>query len=154
MAKTIVRNATHEDIAALLDIGAAMHAESPRYSPLSYSRAKVQQLLAHLVNMPTGFLQVAERDGLLIGGMAGIITPQWFSEIDLVASEFALFLLPEHRGGMAAPRLVKSFISWARANGVKPGYVQLIISTGVHVEQTAGLYQALGCRQFSVGFEV
>ncbi len=53
-----------------------------------------------------------------------------------------------------APRLVKSFISWARENGVKPGYVQLIISTGVHVEQTAGLYQALGCRQFSVGFEV
>lgn len=151
MGKTTIRPATVDDLDLLMEIAVAMHAESPRYSKLALSLTKMLNLFVFLMDNPDGLLIVAERDGAVIGGVAGMVAQHWFSE-ELIAQEYAVFLLPEHRGGMAAARLVKEFIAWGQSKGAK--MIQLGISTGVHVEETAALYRALGLKQFSYGFEV
>lgn len=151
MSQTTIRPATLDDLNMLMGIAVAMHRESPRFSKLSFSHAKVQQLFATLVNAPSGLLLVAERDSMLTGAVAAVICPHWFSD-ELVATEYGVFILPEHRGGMAAARLVRAYVGWAKEQGAR--LIQCGISTDVHHEETAALYQALGLKQFSIGFEV
>jgi hypothetical protein len=79
------------------------------------------------------------------------VAPHWFSD-DLVASEFGVFLLPEHRGGTAVVRLIREFIRWAQEKGAK--MIQIGVSTGVKTGETAALYKAIGLKPCSFGFEV
>lgn len=151
--KTIVRAATNDDLDLLMDIAAAMHAESPRFSTLTFSADKVLQLFISLIQFPNGLLLVAEQDGIIIGGVAALATPHWMSD-ELVSTDIGLFVLPQYRGGTAAMRLAKEYMRWSRDQGVKPGWTQMGITTGVHVEETAGLYLALGMEQISLGFGV
>lgn len=148
---TTLRPATHEDLTALMLIAETMHMESPRFSRLRFSGDKVQKLFVRLTVSPDALLLVAERNGELVGGIAGMVTPHWFSD-DLVSNDYALFMLPEHRGGTTAIRLARAYIEWAQAKGAK--MIQLGISTGVHAEETAALYKAIGLKKFSEGFEV
>ena len=91
----MIRNATTEDLPRLLELGEAMHAES-RYSIMSFDREKVAGLLTTLMTTDTGFLMVAETDGRIIGGFAGIVSEHWFSH-DKLASDIALFIEQEFR---------------------------------------------------------
>lgn len=151
MGKTTIRPATHDDLDLLMDLTVAMHAESPRYSKMTFSHQKMLNLYVMLINSAWGLVLLAERDGIIVGGIAAMISEHWLSD-DLVANEFGLFILPEHRGGMTAARLARGYIEWAKGHGAKQ--IQLGISTGVQVEETAALYRALGLKQFSLGFEV
>ncbi len=151
MGKTTIRPATLDDLDVLMDIGEAMHKESPRFSRMTYSHAKVLQTFIDLINADCGLIVVAEQDGEIIGGIAAMATPHWFSH-DLMASDLALFILPEHRGGMTAVRLIKHYIAWAGEKGAV--ITQMGISTGVHAEETAAMFSAVGLKQFGYLFEV
>ena len=136
----MVRFAKPEDLDALVVLGAIMHAESPRFSKLAFAphrlRATLEQVLQH------GFLMVAtELDDTIIGGMAAICLPHWASD-DLVATDLALFIHPDHRGGIAPARLVNQYRMWARGKGAK--LIDMGVNTGVHPEQTAQFLVRMG----------
>ena len=95
----MIRQATREDIPHMIDLGAQMHAES-RFSVLGYDREKVAALFSHLLDTDQ-FIEVIERDGVLIGGFAGFVTEHWASK-DLVSYDCGLFISPDHRGGGAS----------------------------------------------------
>lgn len=136
----MIRPATLDDLPRLLALGRAMHAES-RYSVLSYSADKVLDML--MLVMQRGLVLVAERDGHVIGGFAGIVEPHWFST-DLIATDLALFVEPGKRGGFAAAALVGGFLDWAEQRGAK--MTDILINTGVRIEATASLFERLGGR--------
>jgi GNAT superfamily N-acetyltransferase len=146
-----IRPATPQDIDAIIALGARMHSESPRFSKLSYNGEKVRGLMTMAMQDQRYLVLVAESDGELLGGFAGFMAPHWFSD-DEVASDLALFVKPDRRGGMAGVRLVKAFVAWAKPRN--PKLIQLGISTGVLVEETAQLYRAIGLKQFGYLFEV
>jgi GNAT superfamily N-acetyltransferase len=137
-----VRRATEEDIPEVLAMGAALHAESPRYSALTYNPAKVEFLARHVIADPEGGALVAEKDGKIIGMMAGFVAPHWFSD-DLIASDYTFYVKPEHRRkGRAALMLVRAFEEWAAAHGavsIVPG-----TSTQIDADSTARFYEKLG----------
>lgn len=151
MGKTTIRLATLEDLDVLMDIGESMHKESPRFSRMSYSPAKVLQMFIDLINADCGLIVVAEQDDKIIGGIAAIVSQHWFSQ-DLMASDIALFIVPEHRGGITAVRLVKHYVAWAKEQGAV--ITQMGISTGVHADETAAMFKAIGLKQFGYLFEV
>lgn len=136
----MIRPATEEDIPRLVELGRMMHAES-RYAGLDYAATKVDALLRRL--MTDGFLIVAQQGERLVGGFAGMISEHWFSH-DLVAADLALFIEPDARGGMTAPRLVKAFVTWAKARGAS--VIDIGVNTGVHTEETGMLLERLGGR--------
>jgi GNAT superfamily N-acetyltransferase len=70
---------------------------------------------------------------------------------DLVATDLALFVEAEFRGSMLAARLIVAYLRWARDIGAK--LITAGVSTGVHVEQTAQLYERLGMRRLGVLLE-
>jgi len=138
----MVRDATLDDIPAMVALGAIMHAES-RYSFMAYDGEKVAITLKTLMQTG-GFVRVHVKDGEIDGGMVGYMGEPWFSA-ERVASELALFVVPGKRGGMAAWYLLSEFSAWAEAQGAKE--ITLAITTGVKVEETGRMYQRLGFEQ-------
>ena len=137
----MIRQATKEDITRLLKLGEAMHAES-RFRDISFSREKVTRLLDWLIS-GNGCLLVAERDGEIIGGFAGGLTPYYFSE-EKMATDLALFVSQDRRGGIAAVALVRSFIEWAHLNGAR----EVLLGTNYGEDSPANeLYRRIGFNQ-------
>ena len=147
----MIRAATHADLPALLELGARMHAESPRFSRIAFSAAKLHQTLSSVLASRHGFLWVAERGGTLAGVMVACAFEHWCSE-DLMATEMALFVEQEHRGTLIAAKLISQYLAWAEGLGAK--IITAGVSTGVHVEKTTRLYEALGMKRFGTMLEV
>lgn len=144
-----IRIATTEDLPRMLDLGELMHAESPRWSRLKWNRDKAGQYLQKLID-GAGIIYLAERDGVVLGGIAGTLTAHWASD-DLLADEVVFFLAPAARGNMLAARLVCALRSWAELRGAK--WLQAGTSTGVEPERTAQLYESMGFVRCAIGLE-
>lgn len=144
----MIRPANYSDIPAMVTLGEIMHRES-RFKVLQYNHDKVEKLLRWLISEQQ-FVVVSEQDGEIIGGFVGAAMPHWASD-DLTAFDYALFIRPECRGTTVPFRLVREFKRWAVDRGAK--LVTAGISTGVHVEKTAGLYEAVGFRRIGYIYE-
>lgn len=146
----MIRPATHDDIDRLTELGEQMHVES-RFAHLPIDRAKVRALFAHLIESPDGLLIVSEKDGEVIGGFAGYVCEHYFARTK-VAQDFGLFIAPEFRGGLSAPRLLKAYVDWAKEKGA--AMIQAGITTGVHVEASTQLYLRMGFQPAGNLFEI
>lgn len=146
----MIRNATHDDIPRMVELGQQMHAESPNFRGMRFDADKLADAMRCAIDSPAGFARLAERDGMVIGGLVAMAVPHYFSS-DSVACDLALFVAPEHRGGMAAARLVAAYRDWGRALGVAK--VQLGVMTGVAPEAVEGLCIRLGARRAGVVME-
>jgi len=135
-----VRQATIEDIGSLISLGREMHDESPLFSQLDYDEAKLAALGEKLLEQGGVFL--AEDEDLVVVGMFVGMVNKYFFGNDLVASDFALYVDEDHRGGSIGVRLVKAFEKWAFEFGAK--VILLGISTGIQANRTAQLYSRLG----------
>lgn len=146
----MIRHATATDIDRIVELGAAMHAES-RFARLPYSAEKCRALVASMVANPEEMCTlVAEQQGQIIGAFLGFIEEHFFTEAK-VASDFILYVKPEFRGSLAGPRMLDYFTAWAKVRGVE--MIEVGISTGVCVEKSTRLYQRLGYRPVGIVFE-
>jgi len=57
--------------------------------------------------------------GEIIGGIAGLTSPLWFSPQVLFAVEIAWWVREDHRGGTAGIKLLRAFEGWAKSIGCK-----------------------------------
>ena len=137
----MIRAATHEDIPRRVDLGRVMHGESPTFCRLRFDSDKLAATISSTITSAGGFAYVAEQGDAVVGGMLAMITPHYFSH-DLVACDLALFMAPEHRGGMAAVRLINAYVKWAEYHGAV--VTQLGVMTGVNVDKTEALLHRLG----------
>lgn len=146
-----IRQATLDDLPALINLGELMHAESPRFSSITFSTVRLGHTLAALVQSPMGFVWVTETEaGEVVGAMVATAFQHWASD-DLMTTDLALFLAPEHRGGTAAARLARKYHQWARDLGAK--LIQQGVTTGVHTDQTVQLLERLGMKRCGVILE-
>ncbi len=147
----MIRPATFDDINTIVLMGESLHRESPRWSRINYNRAKVADMLARLITQSWGLLLVAEQEGEIIGGIAATALPHWASD-DILVEELSFFMKPEHRGSLAAARLICCFKKWAELK--KGVWAHAGTSTGVEPERTAKLYEKLGFTRCAIGLEV
>jgi GNAT superfamily N-acetyltransferase len=138
----MIRQATIGDLEELIILGWEMHQESS-FSRMTYNLERVAESFAMFVEDDGYLFLVSEKKGKVVGGFIGFYHQMWFSD-DNVAGDIALFVDPDGRGGMAAAQMIKRFIEWAVDHDVSPCNIQLGITTGVHVEKTASLYEMLG----------
>jgi GNAT superfamily N-acetyltransferase len=146
-----VRAATEADIPAIIEMGRALHAESPRYSRMSFAAEKIDALARSLIvgtlvsDAPGGVL-VAEKNGQIVGMMAGFVSAPFFSH-DKIASDYTFYVKPEHRKtGRIALKLVRAFEAWAIAAGaadIVPG-----TSTEIDADSTRRFYEKLGYKHY------
>lgn len=136
----MIRAATMDDLPALMRLAGDMHLES-RYAHRPLNEGKLAKLFVRLVTDQDGFLWVAVGDdGVTIGALAAMAFEHWCHDVR-VAMDFGLFLHPNHRGGLAAARLVKQCMAWATDMGVE---LDMGVTTGVEPEKTGRFLQCLG----------
>jgi GNAT superfamily N-acetyltransferase len=140
----MIRPAKHSDVPRLVELAVLLHSTS-NYSSMGFSAEKTGSFLHDLINGQGGVVFVAEVGGVVVGGMAGGITDQWFSD-DLIAYDYSIFIEPARRSGITAVRLISTFEQWARIKGAKQ--LHMGIGTGINVEGTVRLYQSCGLNHF------
>ncbi|MCU0950798.1 MAG: GNAT family N-acetyltransferase [Burkholderiaceae bacterium] len=121
-----MRAATAADLPAMVALGEVMHAEG-RYRTVSFDRGRVADALAFA--MREGIVIVAESGGELVGGVALLIVPYFFSA-ERMATDLALFVAPGARGGAAAVKLV----STATDAAVRAGAREVVFSSSVGID--------------------
>jgi GNAT superfamily N-acetyltransferase len=147
---TTVRRATDGDLDILVEMGRAMHAESPAYRVTPYDECKVREVYQQLKGTlltEAGCSFVAEEGGEIVGMAVAMASQHWFNRERMV-TDLVVFVRPERRGGSAFRRLVRSLEQWTREQGITDLVVG--ISTGVHAERTAAAYAAMGFEPFSI----
>lgn len=145
-----IRVATLEDLPRILDLGEALHHESPRWSRMNFNRDKASAYIANLINQTNGVVFLAERGGLIVGGIAGMVAEHWCSD-DLLGYEVSLFMESGARGTMAPARLICALEAWCELRGAL--WTTAGTSTGLDPERTAGLYETLGWTRCMIGLE-
>jgi GNAT superfamily N-acetyltransferase len=144
----MIRDATVNDLPALRALGERMHAESPVFSTAKFDPGKLERLAVSLIGMAGGIVLVATRDEKPVGFMAGLVAEHWITDA-VTASDFALYVEPEARGGPTAVRLVRAFEDRARqwgATDLTPG-----VSAGINNPLAVKLYERLGYTQRGIG---
>lgn len=126
-------------------MGQAMHDEAPEYVAMDYDPEKARRLMLSLCGtllVPhPGCVLIAEEAGRIIGMMGGFVAEHFFGH-DRIASDYVLYVKPEHRRGTAAVRLIRTFEKWAAEQGVRA--IQPGVTTGVANDRVRDLYVRLG----------
>lgn len=136
----MIRPARLEDMDAFVHLGAMMHAES-RYARLTYAPELVAMTASKLIMSPQGLLVLAEVDNEIVGFAKAGISEQWFS-YDLIAFEYAIYVVPEKRGSMIGARLVQAYKHWARDQGAK--LITMGVTTGINDAGIGSMYERMG----------
>jgi len=137
-----IRDATLDDIPALVDLGRLFHEESC-YRDTEFDPVKSANFGIAFIDQPaTKFLKIAEDDKTGIYGMyVGEIIDYYFGNA-LVSVDYLFYIRPEKRGGLAASALIKEFEKWSFKNGVVE--VLPMSSTNINQKLVQGLYERLG----------
>jgi GNAT superfamily N-acetyltransferase len=88
--------------------------EESVFSYATPSRKRIQDLF----NYPKGAAFLAYKDTVCIGFVGAVVTPFFFSDYER-ATDVGFYVLPEHRGGRAAFKLLHAIEDWSREQGVK-----------------------------------
>ncbi len=108
-----IRSATHDDIAALLDMGKGMLLES-RFHAHGFAPGKTIRLIEHVFQNPqTNCLFVAVNSTDEIAGFIAGHTLDYFFCDALLAQDRCFYVRPQHRGSSAAIKLLSAFRRWA-----------------------------------------
>lgn len=145
----MIRSATNDDIPRLVELAALLHRTST-YAAMEFDGGIVGSFMEQLIS-GVGVVFVAEIDGVVVGGLAGGITEQWFSS-EKIAFDYSFFIDPKSRSGFTATKLARAFINWATTMGAK--HVQIGITTGINVEGTSRFYRALGFEDAGIFFNM
>ena len=136
-----IRQGDTDDIMSLIMLGREMHKESPRFRDMDYDEDKLMHLGLGLAEQ--GGIFIAEKDDKPVGMVLGMVTEHFFGH-DLMATDLAFYVHPDHRGGTLAVRMLKKFEAWAFSLGAK--VISVGVSTEVGSERTGQLYERLGYR--------
>jgi hypothetical protein len=144
----MIRRATPDDVPALVALGRALHAESA-YCFLPFDTAKVTATAQALI-AGGGYVALAE-DASIWGMFAGTLNEYWFSRARY-AADLCLYLRPERRNTRAGARAIAAFVTgfraWASARGAAE--LTLAVTTGIHTDATARLFERFGLQRAGV----
>jgi GNAT superfamily N-acetyltransferase len=111
---TNIRRATLEDAEPIFDLAARFIADTSYRKYLDYDLEVLENTLEQILRI--GVVFVVEREGRLVGLLAGAALPS-ITGRGTFADEVVWYVEPEARKGSAGPRMLGSFLEWARAKG-------------------------------------
>lgn len=108
----MIRLATTADIPRMLELCQQFHFQSP-YKETPYSVSKTRSLLERVLKSDEGLILVAEREGVLIGLIGGLVAPIPFADVR-VAQELAWWVDPKYRPSKDGIKLLEAYEYWAK----------------------------------------
>jgi len=105
-----IERATVNDLAALMRVCMSFFDETPYGKMMPRGDGEQKQAFAKLADLiADGIVFVARDDDGVFGAIGGSLSPFWWNDAALIASEWFWYVLPEKRGGTAAVRLIDAF---------------------------------------------
>ena len=145
----LVRKATIEDLGEILTLCKTMHEESS-YSKIEPDKEKTHLFIEQEINNGDSHFLVLLNEEIIVGIFLGKVVSYFFSN-DLQAMDYLLYIKKENRGTIGALKLLKSYIQWAKEQGVKE--IVLSSTTGVNLDRTEGIYRKLGFHKVGVMYK-
>lgn len=140
----MIREAVVEDIPEVLRMLRLFQEEAPAWSQVEYNEDYLRQSLRD--GMLSGHMLLMI-DSAYRGLMLATVGQQWYSP-EIVSAEEILFVLPEHRGGMLAYRLLTSIANAARRKGA----IKLYSGVSTGNANAIAMYRRLGFAPFGTSF--
>jgi GNAT superfamily N-acetyltransferase len=143
----VIRPATDADVPRIVEMAERFYPESPYpaiYGDMGPNQAAGLALVAmrgHEQHIEPGVLLVAEEGDELVGMVCLAKDRATFNPAVTIASELVFWIEPEHRGGMAAVRLLKAAEDAARERGIEVNRMAVLSSSP---PQAAALYERMG----------
>ncbi len=103
----MIRKAAIQDMSWLLDVAIKDMVFNELKIPSYYNRKTIQKIVEKGIKEETFF--IAEKDGIPVGAIGGVLTPHPYNEEVLVLSEQFWYVLPEYRNSSAGARLLAAF---------------------------------------------
>jgi GNAT superfamily N-acetyltransferase len=122
---------------ALIGLMQKMHEESPRFRQFKFDANSI----FNLIKSPSVYCVLYVKDNEPIGFFIGVATPFWFG-VELAGYDLALYILPEHRGGFAAVRMINAFEEWCKTKQCVT--VNVGSSSEISTDLVSKLYKRLG----------
>lgn len=138
-----IRFAALDDVPAFVEMGRRFH-HLTRFRAYDYKPEKVGMQLKALIEHKAGthcFLVAESSDHQPVGGLVGCIESHIFSDRP-VATLVHYDVLPEHRVGGAAVRLLIAFRKWAENRGAFELCVG--VNSGVDLDKMDQFFKKLG----------
>lgn len=145
---TIRFTRTDDDIAARVGMNRRAHEEIG--DGLPFDDDMVRRFYERRVNRPDQCVLQAELNGEIVGGLTGQIARHFHCPA-LGASLLGIYVLPRHRGSLAAIKLLHGFRRWAGRNGAVRIYAS--VTSGLDIDRTDRLFRRLGFRPKGVSYE-
>jgi len=137
-----VRTFQVTDFPKLIKLAETMASESPYFKGSEIDKIKVTRLGYEIITSGSAYCGfVALENARIIGFFIGYCIEAFFSS-QRIASDLALYVPQDERGGRAAIALIRRFEAWAKERGAQK--ITLGISTGITVDRTEQLYNRLG----------
>jgi len=136
----MIRETSYRDVFDCEKMMRDFHKESGQRDA-EYDPQKVRRYFLQHIDSPKGLALVIEKNGEIVGCFLGNLTRSWFSDA-VIAEDSALYVKPEHRGGMNAMRLLKRYQEWAEENGAAESWV--FVGAEIDTERTAKLFERCG----------
>ena len=137
---TVIREATERDRFGLFKLAAAMHAETD-FACIRFDPVEAALNLGNWIHHKDGLMLVAADGDDVIGMFAATAKPPWFSDEE-IASEDLLYVRADRRGGPIAFRLLRGYLEWVDARGIR--YGRAGIATGEPGRNAGRLYEHFG----------
>ena len=139
----MIREATLEDVGAIVALGEALRAEQYGQSVTS-NLAKMSELTLNLITAEHGLVLVDDREGTLVGILGAFVYDHPISG-DRTAVEVFWYVAPAFRG--AGVRLLRRLEAWAKAAGAV--MLQMIAPTS----EVGLLYERMGFTMLETTFQ-
>lgn len=148
--QTVIREATHHDVPALVAMGLRFRNATVYATRLAENPEQMAALGRHLIDSEDGLLLVADRGGEPIGMMGVLVFAHHLSGAR-TAGEVFFWVEPAHRG--YGIRLLRRAEQWAKARGATT--MQMIAPVVVDdPDQDVGpLYARVGYHALEVAYE-
>lgn len=117
--------------------------------PGQFVLEKFRDSWGQLIKTEVGAMWVLFRDGVLCGGIGGIIYPD-LNDGDLVCMETFWYVAPDSRGGRDGLRLIKELEIWAAMRGAKRIIMAYIFAS--MPESVAKFYERCGYRPMEMWY--
>lgn len=142
----MIREATADDLDALVKMGERFHDSTPYADELSRNSVQYRIFGAGLINSPDGVLLLRELKGVPVGMLGGAVFDHPLSG-ERTAGEMFWYAPPEHRGTTGL-RLLLSFERWARSHGAK--MIQMV--QPAWADRVGELYGVLGYKKLEIAW--
>ena len=123
------------------------HHKKSDWSEVEYSEEKCDKYIRAAINDPYYFGIIAEKDEERIGFMAGRLLEYYFSR-ERYARQVDLYVVPEHRNGMAGIFMMRKFIEWAKMKGALEVYFEPRLSDEA-IKKFDAMARRLGMEHFA-----